>query len=465
MRLILRSMLGIIPVFLALSIIIGALIVVLERRETTWALEEEGRSTAIAVASFIEPARLRQFARDELSAQQRADFSDPLNRIMSAKRIDRLVVFESDDRRELLDLGRLATPATRATDIPAGLVDELLDGSQGETRLIRLEDASEALLSAASIRDDNGRVSAILAVQHDAGVIARRFDLGVDDAIAGVSIALGLGLLCSLVVAGVIRARIRAIHSAVDRAAEGNYDPVDELETGMIAEFNALGNTLETMIAALRAAVGNVRRGVVEVDQFRTEQDLATAFEETHLVPVRFGDSRFSVLINSIGPLGQGVFFDLVEQPQRLICVFGSVDRAGIIEPALAASAVVRYFRDQLPKAEPGELADELFRTFPLARLRMLCLDRETGAVWASNCSAKAQQAEAHETTLENEALVYQDLPADLGRRLELFLGAFSSSKSRDLMDNLRRVVSAYSAAETGVLVVIRRQDESSAHG
>ena len=271
----LRHHLSILPLFLGLVLLNGALVYFLDRGEIRWGLQQRGQSTAAVLAGFLDSLRQLPEAEQQRRLQafdERLDGvgAQLLTRSASGWQAEWLIAHPGDpiEPPGPEQLARLTDgkPASRVIESAVRWKEKA--GQRAADRVL-----GYATLSS----DDRGPLSVLATVQND-----RQLQQATSALIERLAwLAAGL-MLVGVVVAELLtrysKRELHGLNKAAAGLADGQY--LSTWPMGRIRELNDLGSTLLTMTSLLSDGSHQTRRRFFEAELLPGDGQLANCLRE-----------------------------------------------------------------------------------------------------------------------------------------------------------------------------------------
>ena len=347
-----QTILGITPIFVALGAAIGVVMYTTERAELTWSLEEEVSSLAVSIAEFYYEGRPDPGVEDLGIKLNR----ERIETILDYGQLERVRYFEITEGGIELSwaVGDEAfDPRTSPSE--RDFVDANSTTGYTVREIQRTEDGTPVASSLAPVRNAESEVIAYI----EALVNASRLEVRSQQVLWRASLlTLGLSLVGYLLSVGISRFLTRRL-SQLERAsrivAEGGYD--QEIQFRTIKEVNDLGGTFNTMSSIIRDTLAKARSQLVEAEQFREPEDLASASRRLGQAEQQadVGPSRW--LAGVAGSRSSGAFAGLVNVDQHPVGLIGRVAEDDPLESTTRAQAAQAFLGRLLEDGQSFEAA------------------------------------------------------------------------------------------------------------
>lgn len=352
---------AIVPLFLGLSIVTGALTYHLQVKELTWGLDEESTSIAVSAARLIDGAAVRRIAAGEEALE--APVRDQFRRILAWGRARRLTLLAGADLRVLVDVFDGDSPgagvATPSPAVAAALERQpFVSGTPAKGA-----GGALTLTAFAPVRDAAGALLGILAVETRADTFASRRDAVLRSVLISLCAATLLGLLLAVLISRMITRRLSDLTDRVRQVETGGEVPGPG--TGIIDEVNDLVNTFDTIQSVLGEVLAKTRRTLIETEQFRTEEDLMGAYLVEFQGPARTTVSGLDAAGSLFGRRPTGSFFGVWDLPGGGCAFVGTVGEQGLVERTVAGAAALAHLRQASRNGAVGPALASTAELFP----------------------------------------------------------------------------------------------------
>lgn len=460
-----RCFVGVVPVFIALVVAVGLLITSWTRKETLWSLKEEALGLAITAAELTDRAALTNLEQDVWAAGGKEAFLQPFQRVIKAGVGRRITVVAPGNGRVLLDLGPRAS-SNRVYRVPEAAMAALQVGEPFVSEVTRDPSWGDIMEAYTPVHGADGAPAATLVVQTDATLLRSRAADIHALVMRGAAITVAAGMLCALVIGMVLRRAVGTFTEVATAAGSARYDDAASANRGFIQEIRDLWNTFDTMISVLKGVMTKSRRDLLEVEVFRSEKDLVTAFEETYATPHAAERGGISVRMQTVGTGRPGRFMDLWEAPDRMWAVFGAVHgEPDALRSTLMASAALRFLKEGIeggkgpaieaarPSASDRGLMQDAGSLFAFEDLTLLAVSPEGAmTVWTLDPATSAVRKDTQ--TLGGPAMCFHDLGPEAAHRVALYLDYFPGGSIQELSDELSRIVLSLDPPPAGTLLL-----------
>lgn len=422
---------AIVPLFLGLGLLIGALMFTVQYRELRWGLNEEATSIAVAAARHLDTDAPRQAIEPDhwIRAMQQA------TAVMEWGRANRLALISSAGQETWFDSAP-DSDATRPISLPAPLAQRADERGYAASRI--QQDGSGRYIHAYSpVRDADGTV-AYLVVEISANAVAGFFQRIKQEIGILVIVTVAIGLLLALLLSRMISRRIIRLSHAAQRVEDGHYD--ERYVTTGIQEISDLGNTFNTMSSVLSEVLNKSRRAVIEAEQFRTEDDLARAFSETFMADTgQTVSGTLELVAGQVSTHSETHFHGIWQEEGHVLAVVGELETADGLEAPLQASAAAHALRDYWLACEPEEALRRWAVPLPLRQAHVIYghVNELHTAEWNAN-----ERTFAHTSlTIPGRPLLFHTLPDAQSKRLTVYVDVHRGIATRDLLHECRKAL------------------------
>ncbi|MFN8391840.1 MAG: hypothetical protein U0136_16240 [Bdellovibrionota bacterium] len=342
----LQSLMAILPIFVAVGVLSGYLRYSSELEELAWGLRSEAEGYAIALESALHGETLKHFMQHDSSAV--ADAESKIDKVISGKRIRRVAAVSPDGADVYFE--RKSSDLSDKMVLSAEALKSLDQLSIWISELERTEGAAY-LQAYMPLRDDSGQLLGALVVETDATEYITREETSFREVLQESGGVILLGALCALIIAQVLRRRIRELSRLAAEIGEGRQASVDD--AGAIQELRDLKDSLQTMSSIMQDILVRAKHGLLEKEQFRTQQELFDVYGEECLdVRCReLGAMQFVACRNSES--GGGDFVEMFEAENKICAVFGRIAAQDFVVSTRESSAAGVYSAEQVRRKGP----------------------------------------------------------------------------------------------------------------
>lgn len=438
-----QNMLAIVPLFLGLSALIGALMYVVQYRELIWGLDEEATSIAVAAARHMHADAIRS-----------AETADDWERIMAipVRLLDwgraKRVAILSPDHDVLYD--NAADSEARPIVLNPALRARMDDRSFAATP-VQQDERGRYMMAFSPIHDDEG-TAAILVVETAADALTV-FEERIRDDIRTIVVATVLiGIALAWLISRIISRRIVSLTAAASAVGGGQYDQPHE--AGGVQEINDLSSTFNTMSSVLSEVVSKTRRAVVEAEQFRTDDDLARAFTETFMPAEHRTVQGVAVSATHVTSRSGGHFFGVWEKGDEAIAVAGEVAGGTGLEAPLKASAAATALRECWQLSDTKQACTEWSALFELTRVHILAWKDGADQLTSGSWDANTQSFVFSSTPWTDQPLFVHTIAERVAHRIQLYVQTFKHLDPHALTDEIKLTLDKQ---QQGALIIAKR--------
>ncbi|MEQ8351741.1 MAG: methyl-accepting chemotaxis protein [Leptospiraceae bacterium] len=476
-----QNLLFLVPVFLVAGLLIGGLKWAADTSTLESGGKEQIRTFAVALREFLE-ARERLSGAPGLASIQPELLRRDLNRVQqlfdlrkpqvttsaistffwpdetSSAGAPGVVILDPESRKVAFsyapegfeDIGARVTELTRQT----GVMGEL----RGEGVYIADFDVSlnspENLWALAILKNTRGEDFAILGVQYDGSWIKNEMRASIVEIGIGVLVAALAGVVIALFLASILSRTLGNLTEAASRAAEGDYDV--RIRSGLIEEFNDLGNTFRTMTSLLYDTLDRIRKTLIEQEQFRNTDDLMSTFRSNAYEKVSLDEDWMQAEMGPLRTQNPGHFYQHIPLESGHFFMMGWVHDSS--EPDdLIASALCRYVDSRIrKKQEIRDLLNSAFEIFPIRKLISVELQPNPahGKMYLLDSEHKGAEAVREEFgSVPESGLVFHTLTEAFGQRIETALRHMERGSAKSAHEQIRAITLP---GEDGIVLYIR---------
>lgn len=313
--------------------------------------------------------------------------------------------------------------------------------------------SDDAIMTAyAPIYDGAGALSGILGVEMGAETLGIQKSLiGMKITIISAGIFL-LGTLAALFISGVIARKIRELTEAARAVVEGDYNRRVDIET--IQEVIDLGNTFNTMSSVLEEVLSRTKRELIDGEQFRTQADLAKAYNETLWKPREetFGDVEVAARLISGRPTGD--FFGVFQVASGSIyATLGRVRAEEDLDSVTLASAAFSLIRQGLDKCEPKQVFRNVCELLDVETWQCICWNEGGSEVqWLGHNPDGDLPLQGTMSLQERTPLAFHTLGKVADEKIDSYVKLFGHLRPTELMEDLMVVLAEES--EGGLIII-----------
>lgn len=441
---------AIVPLFVGLTLVTGALTYYLQVKELTWGLSEESTSIAVATARLIDVAALKRLAAGERAAD--SAIREQFRQVISWGRARRLTLLAGADLRVLLEVVD-GSPDDRVVEVPPAVVAALEHQPFATGALLQGATGSSALTAFAPVRDAAGTPLGILAVETRADALGSQRVAILRSVLISLLAAALLALLLTVLISTLITRRLSALTRRLLQAETAGA--VSEAGAGVIDEMNDLENTFDTMRSVLDEVLSKNRHRLIEAEQFRTDDDLANSYGNEFQRPIRRTIAGMDVAGSLAGARPSGSFFGAWSLPDGGCAFVGTVEKQDILEQAVLAVAALACLEQTSRSVGLGRALAQTAEFFPL----VLC----DGVAWREGGTAAVRWSfdwgagEWRQAPVElpaGAAVVLHTMGTHVDSRIHTYLEQFRSLAPETLLGEIRVLVDE---RLSGALLLARR--------
>ena len=439
-----QNMLAIVPLFLGLAGLIGALMYVVQYRELIWGLDEEATSIAVAAAHHMEAATIRNADADADWKQILKD----LLKLLDGERAQRITLL-SDDLDVLYDSAD--GPDTVRPILLSPALQSRMEARSFAATPVQQDERGHYMMAFSPVRDDQG-TAAILMVETSAEGLAAHKERMARDIRLIILVTALIGVLLAWLISRIISRRIISLTRAAAAVGAGRYDQPHEV--GGVQEINDLSNTFTTMSRVLSEIVARTRRAVVEAEQFRTDDDLARAFTQTFMKPDHRTIHGAAVSGTHVSTRSGNHFFGIWEKGDEVMAVVGELSGHDGLAAPLTASAAAAALRECWLNASLESACAEWSGLFDLAQVELVVwrADAEgmTRGTWYRGAHAFTFTA----TNWTDRPLVLHTISERVAHRIRLYVETFAAFAPDALTEEIRLTLDR---DQQGAVIILKR--------
>lgn len=456
MKLPAQALAAIMPLFVGLALVSGALIFLNKQDEMVWGAQSRTKAAAVAMAEFIRAEWLR--AADPAMFATR--LTERIGAVAVPNRIERVSLVLADGTSVVeygVSKGYIDALA-KSPEVQASIAA----GSPYVSRVIPSPEDGFMTVAFVPILDGDGKLAAVLRLRTDMDEYGTELERMRDLIIALSVVIVAAGLAVSLWVTWRIARPLRKLKAGVWLVASGEVDRWQPV--GGLREIEELDESLRTVQAVMRKELEKSRQGMLENEQLRDMDDLLDTLARRYAAPLSGTIGGVVVDARCLRPDGTG-FLDLWEADGGGCLVLGRMDWADPLDRVAGGRAAAKLLRGLLAGEE--DMAAALARVghaFPDARLLVALWERDASrvAVW------EVLGGEARERPplfLEpGRTVVLEMLSADASETLGRYLDQFGhlppailGSDLAALLPNRRQGILALLATEAAAEPAARR--------
>lgn len=422
-----QNLLAIVPLFLGLAVLIGALFYVVQYRELLWGLDEEATSIAVATARHLES---ESWLEDETDVDWEDLMAESM-KVLEWERARRIAIL-SPDLRVLFDSAEDegdARPIGLSPTLHSRLSDRGFVGSS-----IRQDERGRYMMGFGSIRDEED-IIAIVMVETDAEALTAHENRMRRDILFIVIGTVLIGFVLALTISRIISRRIVSLTRAASAVAAGRYDQPHEV--GGVQEINDLSSTFNTMSSILSEVVSKTRRAVVEAEQFRTDDDLARAFTETFMPSEQRRVHGVDLSAMHVTSRSGGHFFGVWEKGDAVMAVVGEVSAGAGLSAPLTASACASMLQEHWKQKDLKAACAEWSRLFDLRAASVLSWPAGAAQLTHGVWDTKKQSFVYQTTPWPAAPVVVHTVSERVAHRIKLYVETFGHLAPAELTQEI----------------------------
>ncbi|HYC02383.1 MAG TPA: hypothetical protein VED40_03775 [Azospirillaceae bacterium] len=445
-----QTLVAIVPLFLGLMAVDGALIYFSQSKEMMWGLRKELRSVVVSTAEHTASVMAQTPDPQALRARLQPIFE----RIAEANKLELLrlttpsgeVLVNTGTRPNRSSALAVLPEAARALEADQEFYSEIVE--RGDAA----DDASDlARIGLRRVRDAEGRVIALVQVESDADVYRQEMADTARLIAGGTGIVLGVALLLAWILGGRIGGRIKLLNQRATELVDGRLERWQPV--GGVREIDELDGSFQTINSVLNSELGKSRRKLLENEQFRTREDLLETLGETIMKPIggRFGGRE--VVARCINPLS-GYFMEMAEAGDGTVVVMGRASDPDAVDRSVTASSLLFLLRQTLRSKPVPEALERVRELFPEAEV--ICLTWEGPAAALRRIDlTRDGRIEEKRLSLDtaHRSCAVHNLEGNGGAVLQRYLDRYASLRPAELVRDLDVVLAR---RFDGCYVVIR---------
>lgn len=381
-----QNLLTIVPIFIVLAAITGALSYTTQKQELLWGMRECVSSIATTTAEFIDGDAYPEWRDKGIRTRPGLEFDVAVNRIMKWNQADRLYGLTADGRMLTFTTG---DTAALLWHIP--VFKEIQKTITGDTLneiyisgIIRADSVRHVMAAFAPVKNNSGEITGYLAAEIDAaGYLAQLEDVTRETYLIAAGIIL-IGLITAGTLSRYLTRRITQLTHASRVVGAGQYEY--EVNIRSPRELKDLSNTFNTMSSVMKDVLHKTKRSLLEEEHFKKESDLAMTCEESTPRSVERESGGWQLAGCVFTAHSHHEFIGSLDTPDAFFVWMGSV-KPGEPLPSVRQKAALRTFLErmlvQTELPEAVRLAQELFDPEELHVVKM-----QNGSSVIEKCSA-----------------------------------------------------------------------------
>jgi len=431
---------ALVPLFVGLSLLTGGVTYYLQTKELEWGLYEEASSIAVVAARFMDGKTVRQISAGDPSAlSSEKNISSLFGKIVSAGRAQQLTIFAAPDWKQILDVTN-SNSLSRTLQVDPDVTAQLADRPFVTGPIRKDKDGSSHLTTYAPIRDTNGGMTGIVAVETAADFLQLYQGKFIYFLLISITSSALLGLVLAVIISTLITRKLSTITKAVSSVEEGFYD--HEPATGIIDELNDLENTFDTMRSVLKEAVSKIWRIIIEAERFRTREELICAFKDEFQAPAHKTIHGIEISGTLFGCKTRGGFFGIQKAQECGHAIVGRVEGADYMRQAETVSAVLA-FTEQIKKSDdiPSTLnnVSDLFDFISCKFVSWKPSSREA-TLWSLDVASRQWRQDRLMLDAET-TLILHTMDSRMDQRIQTYAREFKSVAQETLMKEVCMLV------------------------
>ena len=476
-----QNLLFLVPVFLVAGLLIGGLKWAADTNTLEAGGKEQIRTFAVALREFLE-ARERLSANRGLASIQPEILKRDLNRVqqlfdlrepeVTTSAISKLfwpeasssagapgvVILHPDSREPVFsyapegfqDISHRVKEITQARGVMAEAREEGLYLSDFNASL----NSPDNLWALAILKNQDGEEYGILGVQYDGSWIQNEMRASVVEIGIGILVSALAGIIIALFLSSILSRTLQNLTEAASRAADGDYDV--RIRSGLIEEFNDLGNTFRTMTSLLYDTLDRIRKTLIEQEQFRNTDDLMATFRSNAYGTVAIEEDWMEAHMGPLRSHIPGHFYYHIPRGNGHLFIMGWVHDSS--EPDdLVASALCRYVDSQVSRdIKTPDLLKSAFQVFPARKLIAVEIQPNPahGTSYLLDSEHSGAEALIEEFgSVPESGLVFHTLAEAFGQRIETALRHMERGSAASVHEQIRAIATS---GEDGIVVYIR---------
>lgn len=454
MKIRMRCIVGIAPIFVTLAIAISVLTLYLEHRETLWGLKTEASGLAIAISEFVDKERFVQLSTKKLDEKAHEEFFLPLTKILDAKMLLRCFAFISESKKMVFDIGKHSS--NTASSLPANLIQNL----QKDGIVIDCLESFEIMRCFAPISDLKGNIIGIIGIETSASRLSKQRQQSINRSIIGTFVFGLAGILCALIISFVLQRSMKSLSSAANMNNLGKYSERTGPRKGIIREFNELWNAFYTMTSILKGVVARTKRNILSVETFRTKDDLLKTFDDNFWQPIQLSHDNMAFMIKNVNNGLPGTFMDILKTEKHTFCAFGkNSSDVSDFESARKGSAIISYLRYCLVQDNIKNVLHSTVSLFPLEEFTFIHWKKISNELKVYEYD-KGKNKFHLDTIKISEGFrkTFHNLGNEAEKRFDIYMATYDNSPPQKLMDELLQLISSIKPIPRGVLALICKE-------
>ncbi len=446
-----QNLLTIVPIFIVLAAITGALSFTSQKQELLWGMRECVSSIATTTAEFIDGDAYPDWRSKGIRTRPGLEFTVAVNRIMKWKQADRLYGLTAE--------GSTVTFTTADTTVPLWhlpYVKEMQNAISADTvkeiyisDIIRTDSARHVMAAFAPIKNSKNEITGILAAEIDAaGYLASLEAVTRETYLIAAGIIL-IGLITAVLLSRYLTRRITQLTHASRVVGAGQYE--FEVNIRSPRELKDLSNTFNTMSSVMKDVLHKTKRSLLEEEHFKKESDLAKTYDET--VPRSFG-KKFGGWWTAgcvFSAHSYHEFVDSLESGDTFYMLLGSVKPGEPLQAVRQKAALLSFLKPLLAKTDLPEAVRLALELFEPEELHVVKLQSGSGVI--HKCSAANGRITVENPVLtEQTPLAVHTVDDASFHTISSYMRQLSHLPLQDLASDLHRILTG--RTDGGLLLI-----------
>jgi HAMP domain-containing protein len=363
-----QNLSAIVPIFLVMCLISGALTYITQRQEIMWGMREEISAMAIAMAQFLDREVVREIQEETGNEELRERLETTLKRVEHWNKKQRFFLLTPDYREVFFSFGGKDENRNISQQVFSKLKDEktdiILTG-------VERNNQNRAIITAyVPIYDQARTLLSVLGVEIDAQYFLDRTKEIRNRIYIVTSFIVLLGIIIASFISRIITRKINQLTQASLTVASGKYN--QRVNIGTIQEVSDLTNTFNTMSSILES--------------------------HNFFAPVEDDFNKVSVSARLISSNPGGDFFGVFNVDNGTYAVLGRLSKNGELDTVTCSSAAYTFIQQELNQHDPQQAFENTKRLFDLETFQCLFWDGAGG---------KIQTYRSHDSGLLESAVPY----------------------------------------------------------
>ncbi len=427
-----QTLLAIVPIFLAVGVISGWLRIRSEESELLWGLRERGQAIAVGVAAHAGGARW--FSDSEPSAHVDKALEDGLKSVLDLSGVRQVYFADVDGKRILMQ--RAAPFDTSRTPLVVSEAVTSIRNGPFTTDIFRDRESGDAsLYSYAQVLSPGGEPVGMVGIETSAIEYEKQWGASLRQTLAIGLAVVALGVVAAMIVSGIIRSRVERLTAAVRSLVRDQYDL--RLEPGIIREINDLGSTFNTLGSVLGEIVSKTKRSLIEVEQYRTEEDLRSTYRDEFYPPQwkECGTTQFIGCVANEKCIGD--FFEIIDVPDGVFAVLGRISAGNLTERMTCATAASALSRELIANRGPVEAWKGVCELFPLSSWICVHSERATSKISSWRFQPEVFDLLHEETEFSLDPLLFHTLSEEAVSQIKTYMRCIGPAAPLELCAEL----------------------------